>query len=651
MRRGLVLLLVALLQLARAACVLDGEPIVLNIQDFGTAYFRDFTLDSGRNAAEFRNGVCLHGTDDSWTVNAQSIDLSGIQPGRPISVQAVEATLQLPDWFMTAERLTSDGEEFRIEGGSFKGGGLSGTVARVVFNLNSGVIDGQDLLADGPGFRVQGAAARFQDETLILQHAFVTTCKCPGEPAYRLQGDEAVITLQEGDGQVTLYHGALQLGGLSFGLADVFVLSDDSLSALSPPVLVEWNPAPEGQQQRGRGLAVLVPPLELHEQASLEFGVTGLDPEHPLSGYLLFLAETDDVRLLSGFSRGGGPLAEFSVRQPLNDYLQLTFGSNHRHYAQQAYLHEGFLSVATTFPVQNFGGNARLSWGGSVTVAASSQLQSGVSVLSPRLRSALFADWRLPEHPVGVFSLRTDFELSYYSEGRQQYGLRLRPGWTGAFGPLRLTLNYDLRVTDGGSPFTTTLDRLTPLSRTVFSARVSEHQLTEELSFSSSLRFDYNWLRFATGEVRGTEDLLLSAGLNWQQGEDSWRLAPELRLQFAGLLDPRVQPERLAYIEGRLTGERGDVELGFRSRYHFAGAESGLESLELSAAYPFRFPQLKLVPFLALDFAPLLVEEGGLLLSGHGLMVEWDSCCGLFEFGYRVHGDEFITRLNAEFIR
>ncbi len=651
MRKGLALLLLMMLQLAGATCVVEGDPIVLTVQDFGTAYFRDFTLDGGRNTAEFRNGVCLEGAADSWTVNAQSIDLTGLQPGRPISVEARQATLQLPGWYMTAERLTSDGHEFVIEGGTFEGAGMTGIVSAVTFNLDSGVIDGHDLRADGPGFRVTGQRARFENDAVTLQHAFVTTCKCPGDPLYRLQGKEALISLKDGDGEVTLYHGELQFGWLSIVLDEMFVLSNDSLSALSPPLMVEWDPASGSQSPRGRGLALVVPPFSVHEQVTFEFGLTGLDSEHPLSGFFQFLAETDDARLLTGITRGGGPIAEFSVRHRLNDQLQLTVGTNHRHYPQQSYLHEGYLTLATTFPVQNLDGGARVSWGGSVTLAASSQIRSGTNVMSPRLRSAVFADWRLPQHPAGVFSLRTDFELSYYSEARQQFGLRLRPGWNRSFGPVALALSHDLRVTDQGSPFTATLDRLTPINRTVFTARVAELEVAEDLLFNASLRFDYNWLRFAGGEHRGTEDLLFIAGLNWQAGEDSWALRPELRLQFAGLADPRAESDRLAFVEGRLNAEHGDIELGLRARYHFAGRLDGLETLELSAAYPFVIDTVKLVPFLAVDVAPLLVDSQQSMLAGHGLIIEWDSCCGLFEFGYRVHGSEFVTTLNAEFIR
>ena len=129
-----------------AACQPAGDGIVLNIQDFGTAYFQDFTLDPARNAAEFRNGVCLHAPDESWTVNAASIDITGLQPGMPIAVSASDATLSLDSWTMTARELSSDGRIFEINGGTFTSDGMTGTVSRVVFDLETGEIDGTDIV-------------------------------------------------------------------------------------------------------------------------------------------------------------------------------------------------------------------------------------------------------------------------------------------------------------------------------------------------------------------------------------------------------------------------------------------------------------------------------------------------------------------------
>ncbi len=645
----LLLLLLPLGQLAlAAACELEGEPIVLSIQDFGSAYFKDFTLDAGRNSAEFRNGVCLHAPDESWVVKAASIDITGLQPGSPISVSASDATLLIPQWFMTAAELTSDGQEFVIRGGTFTGTGLSGTVEQVVFNLESGVIDGRGLVAEGPGYRLTGESALFQDDLLTLQVASVTTCKCPGKPPYLLTGSEASVSLLA-DGAVTLLGGELQLGFLQLALGEEFVITNDTLSELSPPFMIGWDPAQEGEDPRGHGLTLTVPPFNLNEETSLEFGVSGIDRNHPLSGHLLLDVATEFTDLLVGYTKGGGPVADFSVRERLNDHLLITVGSNNRHYSQQSFLHEGYLTLATTFPALQLEGGARVAYGASLTVAASSQIRSGESVVSPRLRSALHLDWRLPTLPPGDFSLRADYELSRYSQGREQYGFRLRPGWRRNFGPLLLSLDHDWRLTNAGSPFSSTLDLLSPINRTVAAARVTDVNLASGASLNASLGVTWNWLRFADGSHRGFENLLLAASVDWQAGD--WLLRPAMRLQLAGLLDPRESSDRLAFIEGSFDADSGDVELGVLARYHLGGKHQDLEILELSAAYPLDIENLRLIPFLALDFAPLLVADGGSLLSGHGLEVLWDSCCGLFNFGYRVHAGEFTTTLSAEFIR
>src|SRR5690606_3488812 len=118
----------------------------------------------GRNAAQFRNGVCLHAPDESWVVTALSIDVTGLQPGMPISVSASAATLTIPQWEMTARELTSDGREFVIHGGTFRSDGLTGSVERVSFDLETGVIDGEQVQAEGPGYRLSGSHALFRDD-------------------------------------------------------------------------------------------------------------------------------------------------------------------------------------------------------------------------------------------------------------------------------------------------------------------------------------------------------------------------------------------------------------------------------------------------------------------------------------------------------
>lgn len=630
-----------------AACERQDDTIVLTIQDFGTAYFRDFTLNPGRNAAQFRNGVCLHAPDESWVVTALSIDVTGLQPGMPISVSASAATLTIPQWEMTARELTSDGREFVIHGGTFRSDGLTGSVERVSFDLETGVIDGEQVQAEGPGYRLSGSHALFRDDQLTLQQASVTTCKCPGEPAYLLVGDEATVSLLA-DGEVTLRGGELQLGWLRLQLEEVFSVTNEALTGLSPPLVVDWNPAQPGQDPRGRGLSVTVPPFNLHEDVTMEFGLLGLDRSHPLSGYLLLNAATDEADLTVGYMREGGPRADFAVREQLSSHLLLTVGMDNRHYPQQAYLHQGYLTLATTFPVQNLAGRASVAFGGSMTAAVSSQIRSGNMVLSPRLRTALYADWRLPDHPAGLFRLRSDVEVSVYSEDRSQYGLRFRPSWSRSFGPVAVSVAHDLQLTDSGSPFTAAVDLLTPISRTTASARITDLPVEADRLFSVAVTLEHNWLRFSDGSRRGFEDLSLSSSLKVSSGD--WLVTPHLQLQLAGLLDPRSVSDRLAFVEAGMTAVSGDVELGVRGRWHFAGRLDGLELLELSAAVPIQVDNVKLVPFLAVDFSPLVTLGTAPGFSGHGVVVEWDSCCGLFEFGYRVHGSEFTTVLSAEFI-
>ena len=116
MRKGLVLVLFLAAQLAQAACDPADEHIVLRIQDFATAYFRDFTVDMAvpRRVRQRRVRSC---SDESWTVRrAYRRHRAACGPARGCT----PVTLDPPNWQISADSLTSDGEEFLVQGG-FRG--------------------------------------------------------------------------------------------------------------------------------------------------------------------------------------------------------------------------------------------------------------------------------------------------------------------------------------------------------------------------------------------------------------------------------------------------------------------------------------------------------------------------------------------------
>ncbi len=643
---ALVLCLAFLSGWAAAACDELAYPVRLSIQEFGTAHFTDFLIDVEQNRAELTGGVCLSGAGGDWTVEAATVNISGLQPGRPIDVVATQARLTIPYWVMTARWLQSDGESFIIRGGTFRSEVLGGTLEEGSFSLTSGEIRGTDITASGTGYRLWGEHASFVEDQLMLSGARVTTCLCPGDPAFVLAGDHAAVDL--GEGSVLLTRGELRLGWFRVGLAEQFLVNDESLQRLSPPLVVEFDPAAADQSPRGRGLAVWIPKLDLGEGSSLELGLAGLDSDHPLHAWGVYTFEQDGISAVFGVTRSGGPRADFSVRRPVNDWLDVTFAINNRHYASQHYLHEGLVTLAATLPAAELASGGTLATSFTVTAAASSQGQAPDPVMAPRFRTAASFDWRLKPGPAGSFRLQVNLENTAYGLGRDQFGLRLRPAWSLSIDNTTFSLTHDWQLTNAASPFSTVLDRLAPINRSHLGV-AWQADLSDVTRVSASAEATYNWLELAIQRRSGFETLLFQADVEATKGE--WNVRTGVSLQLAGLLDPRPTPSRQAYLHGYLDADNGDVELGVMARHHVGGSRTDLEHLEFHAAYPLVFSRVKLVPFLALDVAPLLTAGAGPAVSGHGLIVEWDSCCGLFEIGYRLHGDTFSTTLSGNFTR
>lgn len=643
----LLTMLLTLVPAGWAACEAASYEVELRIADFGTAYFRDLRVDSGRDYAELSGGVCMSSITDDWTVEADRIDVDGLREGATMMVTASNALVTFRRWQLSAETLTSDGRELVMHAGTFAGEGLSGSVEYVIYNLATGVAEGGALEAQGVGFRVRGQTVRFSGQHLVIGDATMTTCLCPGEPLYVLESEETTFDLDAES--IVLSRGTLRLGGITLTLADPFDVTNQSLEGLAPPLVLEYVPVEDVSERLGYGLALLVPALELEQGFNVEFGVAGLNADYPLTAWGLARYQRAGADLVFGYTRGGGPRADASFRFGLNDWLNLTFAINNRHYADAHYLHEGLLTLATAFPAATFSDGSRLAYGLSLTAAASSQGIGAGVVMGPRLRSAVTLDYRLPAGPLGRLDVRLDASNTQYFLGRDsQYGLRLRPSWTFSRGPVELVLGYDWQLTNSASPFNTSLDRLSPIARASGSITVSG-DLGDNATGNLRFRAAYNFLRFTSGERRGFEDLLLDGRITTPAGE--WTLTPSFAVQLAGVLDPRANSDRLGYVDAGLAAERGHIELGISTRYHLGGRFTGLESLELYAAYPFETGEVLLVPFLALDFGPPIAGGGGPALTGHGLLVRWDSCCGLFEAGYRVHGGEFSATLSAEFFR
>lgn len=643
MRRLLIAALFSLLgSAAAAACEPDDYAIELAIQDFGTAWFNVLHMGADQTSATLAGGVCMVAPGDAWSLEADSASVTGLQLDEAIVVSVTSARLRMPDWEIHAELIVSTADGFEIHEASFVSGDVEGTVTSGRLEMPGGTVHVTGLDAAGTGYRLMGEAATFSGSSVQVAGARITTCMCPGEPFYELVGTEAELDLV--DMNLVLHEGSVQRGSATYQLPDPFSVSSQSLQDLEFPLSFAYYGSAADPPAAGKGLAVLLNPQELAPGLHLGLGLSGLDRHHPLNLYGQIEYAADGSRILFGVPRGGGYRAEFRTRQPLNDWLGVSLATTHRHYADADYLHDGTIGLMTTLPALETPAGGRMLPAFEAFMSVSSQAVGGTRVTGPRLGVSAEFSYRAPPLPVGQLALITTLQnFSYPLAGAHQYAVRLRPSWSFETGDFSMNLAGDWRHTNSGSPFTANHDRLAPL------LGLSGAVTYAPEGTSVGITFSHNFLRTGTGHMTGFENLLFHARTELTAGD--WTVRPAVRLQLAGWLDPRPDSDRRAFIEGAVSGRSGDFELGALARYRFAGGGPGFETLQLSAALPLQLEEVKLVPFLALELKDLVAGTGGLSLAGHGLVINWDSCCGMFEFGYRLHDGDFSLRAGASFVR
>ncbi|MBS3968443.1 MAG: hypothetical protein KGZ60_14390 [Truepera sp.] len=582
----------------------DFSPRVLTIDGLASVWYQNLTIRDG--LAQFSGGVC---------------------------VELVSA----PSWRLEATELASTPEGFELQAVSLSSREVTATALTARFDLAAEALILQQVTAQSPMYRLSGAQARLQGDVLWFTDALATTCVCEGEALYLVGSPEARFDLTYN--RVLLREGVLKIGGLSLPLPAELTISEEALANLEAPLIVEYLPSDPERGVVGSGLGVRVPNLPLDDGLSLELGVTGLDVDYPLNAIALLRLRRPDMTAEIGKAREGWQI-DVTRYERLLPWLSLTYGTRNRPYAAQDYLQEAFAGVVMQQAVPNLLGGDRLALRGELFAAGSSQVVNGSHVLSPRLGGLAGIAYRSPTTPLGRLEVAIDASLtSYPSTPSWQYGLRLRPAWTWQHAPLSVTVRYDRQWTNSGSPFSTTLDRLSPIHAVAVTAMLAGPLGSGAGSLSVS--GSYNLL--PEPGRNPLQQLSLSAEAELPAYGVTVR--PSLTLNAAGWFNPVADPKSLANLQAGLE-VLGDVwTVGLRARYNFVAPRPGLDRLELSSSFPLTFDTVTLTPFLALELAPLLLTAEPPRVSGHGLTVTWRSCCGTIEVGYRQHDNQFTTRL------
>ncbi len=638
---------------AHAACVAEAFGTKLELVGIGTVYVGNISYDKTNDVAELYDGVCFQAeAEPGLTLRAGTMRVTGVETAPAFSAEG--ATLTVDDYAVFTERLAGDATGLGLQGLSIVGGEFSGTATRARYTFRTGqtILSNIDLQLGS--FRVAGRAAGLTDDTLVLRTVRATTCDCPGGGLYELAAPQVTVDLPSG--VVRVEGGTLETLGLGFGLdPELRLLLDGARPQpgarrarvrVGNAALLPAPPAPEpvGQVEEG-GRAVL--PLQVAPWAGLELGVAGFDDDYPLGPVALARLRSGDLRAVLGRA-GPGFRADALLRTPLAPGVGLDVSTANRFWERAGFLHEGAVSLYAGRRFTQLLGevNDSLNLSAQAFAALSQQTLVGLPVGSARLGGRASGAYTGPPTAIGVFGLRTEAQGTFYPRGGgsaddlTQFGVRLTPSWRGVFGPLRASLGYDQQLVWGGSPFSTSLDRLEP--RSVLDAHLSlDTPATEDVG-AGNVSFTGRYAFVLTGAQNPVRSLRFEAAL--PVPAPGVRFENALSLELAGLLGP-ADPEVEAFLAARtavlLPGS--PLELGFRGRYAFAPGDLGLELLEVYAAYPVALPGVTLTPFVGLNAAPLLNPAPLPVVTGYGLSVALQTCCGTLIGSYRFHDETVST--------
>jgi len=613
----------------------------LELADFGIARFGDFSFDSESDTAQLFNGVCVSSLAEVdgvplWQLSASELRVENIS-NENIRFDATDALVEIGAWRVATDTIRSLETGLELLGVTFTGPDAFGTARFARYDLLTASLSLEDVFAQNNRYRVQGKRARFEGGRVILEEAEATSCLC--EPAlYVVRAPE--INFAPEAGRLLIRDGLLDILGLRIDLGAEFDPAQ-SFSNVSVPINIAVVANDPEDDQDTNGLAFRIPRLEFDDSIWLELGVGGLSNRSPVRADALFIVRRP--RLLMTFGYREGPRADFVYREPLPAGFLFDFGTEIKHWADEEFLKDAFFGVSRRQVFTD--ARNRLTFYGRAFAAASNQTFGSTLVSDMRLGSELDARYDLTTD-LGTFSVLSRNVYTYYPvHDRFQYAYRLTPAWLLEQGGLRASLSYDRRVSNRQSPFSSSLDRFSEFERLNAAVNINE-RLNNRWVFRTSASVSYDFGLSRGSLTRQMRSLVTGTALEYR--DENLFVRPSLTLQTASLWNNLYDEDVEAYVEGEVFSTFDVYELGINTRINldpFADEER-LERLEIRGAAPFTITsQVTLEPFVALDFA-ITTRTGELpLLSGHGLNVIWDGCCGALTLGYRQFRDVTTTSI------
>lgn len=606
------------------------NPYIINLKTVGaTVYVGDFpeVENPEKGPYTLTGGVCIENANGVQFITLEA-SVNIVEDAAIIRAEDVVVTSN--GYELNADILVSDGATIELREVSFTGTNLEGVAKKVRYDFATQAIELFDSSVRGQSVTIESKRARLKGEQANFEELTATTCRCSGDPFYQVRAERADFNLTSQT--LVVSEGTLELIGLRLAFREVTV-SPESLRDFRFPVVIEYI---AGSQSNGAtGLGIKIPSLRLGDNLTLELGLVGLDDAYPLAGVFVVHYQDAQTKADIGLTPFGFQ-GDFRITQPLEPWLSLSFGVNNRHWAKADFLHESYLSLDTANTLSVFG-NDTFTLNGQWLVAGSSQALPDNPILDGRLALNTNATYQAPALPLGQLSLTTQTRLSYYPLfSKVQWGVRLAPRWQHTVGIASFDVLFSRQWTNSNSPFSTKLDRLEPESRLIVNTKIAA-ALAENVSGEVNFGVNYNFLDVTRYLGEGFASLGASGKLTYRV--NNLDVVPSFGIEFAPLMNPALDKNFRPLIKGGLDVIHPRWEAGFEINYDMALAE--LSKLEGRGSVTIDLGDVSLEPFLALDVLPTLLENTWPRLSGHGLELEWRSCCGTLNVGYRQFNNTF----------
>jgi hypothetical protein len=591
--------------------------------------------DINKGPYKLTGGVCIENPEGVQFISVEA-DVTIVNDSATIEAKDVSVTFE--GYELTAKTLLSQGDDLQLGDVVFEGANLEGVAQKAIFNFATQELELLESSVRGESVTIESKRAKLVGDQATFEELTATTCRCSSDPFYQVRAERANFDLTTQTLVVT--SGTLELTGLRLAFNEVTV-SPETLRDFRFPVEIAYV---GGSVADGAtGLGIKIPSLRLAEGLTLELGLVGLDDAYPFAGIFVIHYQDEKTKADIGFTPFGLQ-ADFSVTEPLTPWLGVTFGINNRHWAKADFLHESYVSLNAQTSMAVFA-NDSLSVNGQVFVAGSSQTFAsdqtiaGEPVLDGRLGLYSETNYQAPALSFGQFGLGTQTRLSYYpAANKVQWGVRLNPRWQHTIGAVRFDVSYSRQWTNSNSPFSTTLDKLEPEHKLIASSTVAGpllNNLQGKLNFAAT----YNFLDVTRYVGEGFASLGATGNLTYQI--NGLNVVPSFGIEFAPLMNPDLDKNFRPLLKGGLDIVHPRWEAGFEVNYDMALGE--LSKLETRGSVTVDIGPVSLEPFLALNVLPTLLENTWPRLGGHGLEVQWRTCCGTLNVGYRQFNEKFST--------